>query len=153
PLGSVSSGNGANGVEVKDTASFFTSFNTFGGLLAFGGAAPNGNDGILITATGGNQLLQTNVFSGNMRHGIEISGDALGVTLDPSIAGLDTSATTVVPNKGNGLQISGNAHDNVVGGHALSLLPENVFSGNMGYGIAILDKAHDNWVFNTYVGT
>src|SRR5262249_26965739 len=52
PLGNVISGNGLNGISVNGTASGFQSFNTFGGLLAFGGAAPNGNDGILITSTG-----------------------------------------------------------------------------------------------------
>ena len=152
PLGNVSSGNGLNGVEVRDTVSGFTTFNTFGGLLAFGGAAPNGNDGILVTATGGNQTLQTNVFSGNINNGIEIGGDASDVTIDPDIAGLNTNATEMQPNGGDGLRIDGTAHDNVVGGYQLSLLPHNIFAGNLGYGIAIIDEAHDNQVFNTYVG-
>ena len=55
PLGNVSAGNGRNGIEVTGRASGFTTFNTFGGLLAFKGAAPNGRDGLLITATGGQQ--------------------------------------------------------------------------------------------------
>ena len=55
PLGNVSAGNGRNGIEVTGRASGFTTFNTFGGLLAFKGAAPNGRDGLLITATGGGQ--------------------------------------------------------------------------------------------------
>src|SRR6266545_3498655 len=40
PLGNVSAGNGLNGIEVTGTASGFVTFNTFGGLLAFKGAAP-----------------------------------------------------------------------------------------------------------------
>ena len=32
---------------------------TFGGLLAFKGAAPNGNDGLLVTFTGGGNLART----------------------------------------------------------------------------------------------
>ena len=90
PLGNVSAGNGENGIEVADTASGFTTFNTFGGLFAFYGAAPNGNDGLLITSTGGNQTVRTNVFSGNLNNGIEIAGDASGVTIVPNIVGLDT---------------------------------------------------------------
>jgi parallel beta-helix repeat protein len=152
PLGNVSSGNGLNGVEVRDTASGFTSFNTFAGLFAFGGAAPNGNDGILVTATGGNQTLQTNVFSGNVNNGIEIGADASDVTVDPVIAGLTTDASELLPNGGDGLRIDGTAHDNAIGGYQLSILPHNIFAGNLGYGIAIVDKAHDNQVFNTYVG-
>ena len=65
PLGNVAAGNVKNGIEVTGTASGFTTFNTFGGLLAFKTAVPNGNDGVLITATGGNQLVRTNVLSGN----------------------------------------------------------------------------------------
>jgi len=45
PLGNVSAGNGRNGIEVTGTSRGFVTFNTFGGLLAFKGAAPNGNDG------------------------------------------------------------------------------------------------------------
>ena len=56
------------------TARGFTTFNTFGGLHAFGGAAPNGNDGVLITSTGGDNLVRTNVMSGNTRNGIELAG-------------------------------------------------------------------------------
>ena len=41
PLGNVISGNDGNGIDVAGTASGFTSFNTFGGTYAFGGAAPN----------------------------------------------------------------------------------------------------------------
>ena len=41
PLGNVISGNNRNGIEVSDTASGFTSFNTFAGIFAFAGAAPN----------------------------------------------------------------------------------------------------------------
>ncbi|MEJ0017951.1 MAG: Hint domain-containing protein [Acetobacteraceae bacterium] len=153
PLGNVSAGNGTNGIEVKDTASFFTSFNTFGGLLAFQGAAPNGEDGIKITSTGGNQTLQTNVLSGNLDDGIEISGNAFGVTVDPNIVGLDTNGQNLLPNGGNGIEIGGNAHDNVIGGHQVSVIPRNAFSGNLGYGIVIKDNAHDNWVLNSDVGT
>ena len=76
PLGNVSAGNGQNGIEVTGTVSGFTTFNTFGGLLAFKGAAPNGNDGLLITSTGGSNLARTNVFSGNRNNGIELAGNA-----------------------------------------------------------------------------
>ena len=49
PLGNVISGNTLNGIEVAGTASGFTTFNTFAGVAAFAGIAPNGNDGLLIT--------------------------------------------------------------------------------------------------------
>jgi parallel beta-helix repeat protein len=153
PLGNVSAGNGRNGIEVTGTVSGFTTFNTFGGLLAFKGAAPNGRDGLLITATGGNNLVRTNVFSGNRSNGIELGGNATGVTVDPDIAGLTTKGNAVLPNGGDGLRIDGTAHGNTIGGSLRSVIPQNTFSGNAGYGVAISAQAHDNQVFTSFIGT
>ena len=153
PLGNVASGNGQNGIEVTGTASNFISFNTFGGLFAFGGAAPNGNDGLLITATGGSNTVQTNVFSGNTQNGIEIGGNASGVTVVPNIAGLTTAGTALLPNGNDGVLIDGTAHGNTVGGSQTSVIPQNTFSGNLGYGVAIIGASYNNQVFSSYIGT
>jgi Right handed beta helix region len=153
PLGNVSAGNKLNGIDVGGTASGFTTFNTFGGLFAFGGAAPNGHDGLLITATGGDQSVRTNVMSGNTGNGIELAGNASGVTVDPDIAGLNTSGKSTLPNGGDGLLIDGTAHGNVIGGTRRSVIPQNTFSGNTGYGIVITGQAYLNKVFDSYVGT
>lgn len=153
PLGNVSAGNGRNGIAVTGRVHGFTTFNTFGGLLAFKGAAPNGGDGLLITSTGGDNLARTNVFSGNARNGIEVAGDASGVTIDPDIVGLNTKGNGLLPNGGDGVLIHGSAHGNVVGGALVSVIPQNTFSGNRGYGIAITGRAHDNVVFRSYIGT
>lgn len=153
PLGNVCAGNDLNGIEVKDTASGFVTFNTFAGLYAFGNAAPNQLDGILISSTGGNNLLRTNVASGNTGNGIHITGNAQGVTVDPNIAGLITNGVGgILANGKNGLLIDGDAHDNTIGGTLQSVIPQNTFSGNGEYGIAISGTAHDNTIFNTYVG-
>lgn len=152
PLGNVSAGNVRNGIEVAGTAAGFITFNTFGGLLAFKGAAPNGNDGLLITATGGNQLARTNVFSGNMNNGIEIGGDASGVTIGPDIVGLSTKGDSLLPNGNNGVLVDGTAHGNFIGDYDRSVIPQNTFSGNLGYGLAIVDGAHDNQVLNNFIG-
>jgi hypothetical protein len=153
PLGNVTGGNGTNGIAVVDTASGFTSFNTFGGLFAFGGAAPNGENGLLITSTGGSQVIETSVFSGNTGNGIMISGDASGIVLEPNIVGLNTDGATLLPNGGQGLLINGTAHDITVGGYTTSVMPRSVYSGNGGFGIAVVEQAHDVTIFNTYVGT
>lgn len=152
PLGNVSAGNVRNGIEVTGTASHFITFNTFGGLLAFKGAAPNGNDGVLITATGGNQTVRTNVLSGNMNNGLEIGGDASGVTVGPNILGLNTKGSGLLPNGNDGLLIDGNAHDNTIGDYYHSVIPQNTFSGNLAYGLAIVGGAHNNEVFNSFIG-
>jgi hypothetical protein len=153
PLGNVSAGNGSNGIKVTGRVSGFTTFNTFGGLLAFKGAAPNGRDGLLITATGGSNTVRTNVFSGNRGNGIEIGGHASGVTVDPDIAGLNTKGNGALPNGGDGLRIDGTAHNNVIGGSTRSVIPQNTFSGNDGYGVAISGRAHGNQVFTSFIGT
>ena len=152
PLGNVIAGNTLNGIEVRDTVSGFITFNTFAGLFAFSTAAPNGGDGILITSTGGNNLVRTNVVSGNLGNGIHISGNATGVTVDPNLVGLDTSGFEPMANGKNGLLIDGNAHGNIIGGDRRSVIPQNTFSANNGYGIAFGGTAHDNIVFNTIVG-
>ncbi len=153
PLGNVSAGNGQNGIEVAGRARGFLTFNTFGGLLAFKGAAPNGNDGLLITSTGGNNEARTNVFSGNRNNGIEIAGNASGVTVEPNIAGLTTEGNAALPNGGDGLLISGTAHGNVIGGTLRSVIPQNTFSGNVGYGVVITGGAYRNRVFDSFIGT
>jgi hypothetical protein len=153
PLGNVSAGNGQNGIEVADQAKGFVTFNTFGGLAAFGGAVPNGRDGLLITSTGGDNLARTNVFSGDTQNGIELAGQASGVTVDPDIAGLNTKGDGPLPNGGDGVLVDGNAHDNTIGGSYASVIPQNTFSGNSGYGLVITGTAHDNEVFNSYIGT
>ena len=152
PLGNVSAGNVRNGIEVAGTAAGFITFNTFGGLLAFKGAAPNGNDGVLITATGGNQTVRTNVLSGNLNNGLEIAGDASGVTVGPDIMGLNTNGDGILPNGGDGVHIDGTAHGNSIGDYYHSVIPQNTFSGNFGYGIAIDGGAHNNDVFDAFVG-
>ncbi len=153
PLGNVSAGNGLNGIAVLGKARGFVTFNTFGGLLAFKGAAPNGLNGLLITSTGGDNLVRTNVLSGNKGNGIELAGNASGVTVDPDIVGLNTKGNGVLPNGGDGLLITGNAHGNIIGGTLHSVIPQNTFSGNKGYGVAITGWAHNNHVFRSFIGT
>ena len=116
PLGNVISGNNRNGIEVPDTASGFTSFNTFDGIFAFGGAAPNRHDGTLITSSGGNNLIRTCIVSGNLGNGIELGGNATGVQVTDTAVGTNTEIQTAIPNQGSGILISGNAHDNAIGG-------------------------------------
>ncbi len=153
PLGNVSAGNYLNGIAVTGRARGFVTFNTFGGLFAFGAAAPNHQDGVLITSTGGNNLVRTNVISGNRGNGIEIGGHAHGVTVDPNIAGLQTKGNGVLPNGRDGLLIDGNAHGNQIGGSLRSVIRQNTLSGNDGYGLAITGHAHGNHVFGAYIGT
>jgi parallel beta-helix repeat protein len=153
PLGNVISGNKQNGIAVTGTASGFTSFNTFAGIYAFAGAAPNKKDGILVTSTGGNNLIRTCIVSGNGGNGIEIGGHATGVQVTDTAVGTDTSIQTAIPNGGDGIQIDGHAHGNDIGGFQPSVEPQVTVSANDKYGIAVAGSAHDNAIFHTYIGT
>ncbi|HMH92181.1 MAG TPA: hypothetical protein VK586_13990, partial [Streptosporangiaceae bacterium] len=42
---------------------------------------------------------------------------------------------------------------NVIGGSRRSVIPQDTFSGNSGYGIAITGRAHGNRVTTAFVGT
>ena len=153
PLGNVIAGNDKNGIEVKDTASGFTSFNTFGGLYAFLGAAPNKLDGILITSTGGNNLIRTSIISGNLGNGIEIGGNSTGVQVEDTAVGTVTNIEAALSNGGSGIVITGHAHGNTIGGFQASVEQQDTISSNAGYGIEVIGHAHDNSIFHTNVGT
>ena len=155
PLGNVISGNNKNGIEETGRASGLVSFNTFAGSFAFGGIASNKGDGILITSSGGNNLIRTCLITGNGRNGIELGGNATGVQVTETTVGLEVTNTGIleIPNLGNGIKIDGRAHDNAIGGFQPSVEPQVTISDNDGYGIAIVGSAHDNLIVHTYIGT
>ena len=147
PLGNVVAANGQNGIVVKDTASFFTSYNTFCGLAAFQTYTNLGNhaDGMLITTTGGNILIRTNVITENGNDGIEVSGAASGVRIAGNLIGLDTNGNAAMGNVNNGVEVDGNAHDIIIGGPqaTFNIIPHNAISANGGNGVAIDGTAHN----------
>ncbi len=153
PLGNITAGNGMNGLVIADTASGTVVFNTFCGLPAFVDiAVPNTLDGMLITSTGGNNLIRTNVIAGNAGNGVHISGDATGVRVEETIIGMNTSGQSPLPNGANGILIDGDAHDNFIGGLQPSVIPENTISANGAHGIAIIDNAANNSIFHSFIG-
>lgn len=154
PLGNVVAGNSKNGVEIADTAGGGVFFNTFCGLPAFlKTAVPNAQDGFLITSTGGNNVLETNVISGNGVNGVHISGNATGVQLEDDIIGLTTNGGAALPNVANGVLIDGTAHDNLIGGQQISVIMQNAISANGDNGIAILGNASNTKINQSFIGT
>jgi hypothetical protein len=157
PLGNVDAANSQNGIAVSNTASFFTSYNTFCGLAAFS-TDPNfgnGADGMLITSTGGNILIRTNVITENGHDGVELSGAAQGVRVTGNIIGLNTSGFSAMGNVDNGVEVDGTAHGDVIGGPqpTFNVVPQNTISFNGGNGVAIDGHAHGITVNNSFIGT
>jgi Right handed beta helix region len=157
PLGNVDACNGQNGIVVSGTASAFTSYNTFCGLAAFSTDPDfgNGNDGMLISSSGSNILIRTNVITENGRDGIEIGGNATGVRVTGNIVGMNTSGVSAMGNVDNGIEVDGTAHGDLIGGPSptFNIIPENVISGNGGAGVLIDNHAHNITVNNSYIGT
>jgi hypothetical protein len=153
PLGNIVAGNGQNGLVIADTASGTVVFNTFCGLPAFvDTTVGNALDGMLVTSTGGSNLIRTNVIAGNGANGVHISGDATGVRVEQTIIGMNTTGGSPLPNGANGILIDGNAHDNFIGGEQPSVIPENTISGNGANGVAIVGNAANNSIFHSNIG-
>ncbi len=157
PLGNVDAANVQNGIVVSNTASYFTSYNTFCGLAAFSTDPDfgNGADGMLITSTGGNILIRTNVITENGHDGVELSGAAQGVRVTGNIIGLNTSGFSAMGNVDNGVEVDGTAHGDVIGGPqpTFNVVPQNTISSNGGNGVAIDGHAHGVTVNNSFIGT
>jgi parallel beta-helix repeat protein len=160
PLGNVDAANGQNGIVVSNTASFFTSYNTFCGLAAFSDNPTfgNGADGMLLTSTGGNILIRTNIVTENGHDGIELSGAAQGIRVTGNLIGLGLNAVqSIVPmgNVDNGVEVDGTAHNDVIGGPqpTFNIVPQNTISSNGNNGVAIDGHAHNITVNNGYIGT
>ncbi len=152
PLGNVISGNNRHGIDLRDRASGFVSFNTFAGLFAFGSAAPNRLDGMHVSSTGGNNLIRTCIVSGNLGDGIEITGRATGVQVTETGIGTNTGLSVALPNGGSGIRISGRAHGNSIGGFQPSIEPQVTISANNRYGVEVVGAARDNSIYHTVIG-
>lgn len=166
PLGNVMSGNAMHGIEVRDTAGGFVSFNSFVGQVAFGGIAPNGLSGILVTSsnpafdpadsTTWNRI-RTCLVGGNLGSGIEFLGNARGAEVTDTAVGTNDSINGALPNLGNGIVVGGNASQIAIGGFQPSI--ERIAGGfsvhvgaNRGYGVVFRGRARDCFMFNSRVG-
>ena len=152
PLGNVSSGNGKNGVKITDNATRLISFNTFTGLFAFQGAAPNGEDGMYVDSVGKEIVARTCVLSGNKKNGIHLAGKSEGVVIEKVICGLLTKGDGPLPNGENGLLISGYSKNNVIGVREPSVIPRSAFSGNKLNGIHLTDCTSKNTINLGFIG-
>jgi hypothetical protein len=157
PLGNVVAANAMNGIVVEDKASEFTTYNTFCGLAAFSDDLNfgNGQDGMLITSTGSNILIRTNVITRNGDDGIEVSGKAKGVRIAGNIVGLNTDGELAMGNADNGIEIGGSVKNIVVGGPqpTFNVIPHNTIGANGGHGVAILGSAKNTTVSHSFIGT
>jgi hypothetical protein len=153
----VISGNGKSGLTLNATSNLVQG--NFIGLDATGAAdLGNGEDGIAILAgaannqVGGTSALARNVISGNGGNGILLHGSfTSGNKVLGNFIGLDAAGAADLGNDGDGVEISGGAHDNTLGGTVAAA--RNIISGNGANGVFINQAGTTgNKVLGNFIG-
>ena len=114
---------GGDGVTLE--ASNITLDGNYIGLSLSGAAAGNHGDGVFVAASSyGNTIGEnlagrsgavSNVISGNAGNGITLSGSSVNTVQDNRI-GTGPAGTASMPNRYNGIAITGRSHANEIGG-------------------------------------
>lgn len=163
----------ATGAGVTIAASDTTLTGNYIGIWGNGRTVEgNRGEGVLIqSGAAGNRIgiggvavfTLSNVISGNRGNGITISGGNDNV-VQANFIGTDPTGTKARANGGNGIQITADAADNLIGGtqtggnnptdNVFRRPPEgNLVSGNRGNGVLIDDGATGNQLSGNYIGT
>jgi parallel beta-helix repeat protein len=137
--GNVISGNGADGIDLFDSTSN-TVVGNYIGLNAAGTAAiPNGDAGIALgspaTSTAGITVGPGNVISGNAGDGIDLV-NAANCDIAGNLIGTNAAGTAAFANGGWGVNISGGAAYNQIGGTVTSAGNVIAFNALGGVGLA-----------------
>lgn len=144
--GNVVSGNRAEGIYLMNSSNC-SLYNNYVGVAADGlSSIPNGSDGIFLTGCHKSAILGS-VISGNRGNGLALLFSDHSFVAGNFI-GLDRFGQAVLPNKKNGLYISGSRHV-LIGG--VDNFFCNVIAGNAGYGI-YLNNASKNKIIDNIIG-
>ena len=137
--GNVISGNLGDGVLITDASNNTVTGNTIGldasGNLLAGAAQMDGVEIVSMAGTAaGNQIVGGTVIGGNTNDGVLLSGSRVTRNLVSGIyIGLSPTSAPK-PNQGNGVEITGGANGNTIGGG-------NFISGNVSNGVLISGAA------------
>lgn len=139
----VIAGNGGYGIII-DNADNTTIVGNYVGTNAGGGSArPNDRGGIRVdgdnNTIGGVTAAHRNVISGNDGPGIEIRAAYSGNVIEGNYIGTDATGTADLGNTGDGVELSGGAFSNTIGGVGAG--EGNVIFGNSGDGVRVIDDA------------
>ncbi len=150
----VVSGNGTREIELVFGSSGTIVQGNFIGTDVTGAVALGDlTNGVFIfdstdNVIGGTTAGARNIVSGN-RGGINIAGN--GNFVQGNFIGTDSSGAVALGNRNWGIQLTGSASNNVIGGTATGA--GNVISGNVGHGIVFTDVLAGNLVQGNLVGT
>lgn len=106
--------------------------------------------GAQMNFIGGDQAGEGNLISGNSSNGVLIDGgNTISNTVSANFIGVDASGEVDLPNSHSGVQITGGAQSNTVGG--TSAQERNIISGNGQHGID-LSASDNNLMIGNYIG-
>lgn len=146
----VISGNGGNGIQVNGGDPVLFIGNNYIGVASDGLARlANGGHGIQATSFAGpiiGGVSGGNVVSGNVGHGIVVTGNNTPPQITGNLIGLAADGTTPRGNGGNGIQVEGLA---MIGGSTPA--DRNIISANLGAGINA--RVGGGIVLGNYIGT
>ncbi len=142
--GNLISGNAQNGVTLGLSVSgTVISGNRIGTDLSGSAALGNRENGIVLADAsdnliGGDSPEERNLISGNSLTGVQITrSGSYGNVISGNWIGVDASGAAALGNGFQGVQIDGQAYDNLIGGDAAG--EGNLISGNAYNGVLIVD--------------
>lgn len=151
----VISGNGLNGLVLGGSTHTNTIEDNLIGTNATGTAAI-GNTASGIRIGGNNNLIQDNTISGNLQHGVHLTGSgAFNNVLLRNYIGVNSTGSAALGNQIQGIQINGGANNNRIGNSlGIDFSDRNVISGNGANGILITGATSSNNLIRwNYIGT
>ena len=157
--GNLIAGNKGSGVFIQGAAARDNVIigNAIGVQTYGAGNQGNGLDGVEIedasgTRVGGLTAGERNVIAWNRRNGVQVRGaNATDTHILGNLIGIEAPGNLPLgANNGNGVLITGGAHDNWVGGDAAG--SRNTIGNNKGHGVAILAGAGGNHVLGNVLG-
>ena len=146
----VISGNGLNGVFIKEGTENIVLFNTIGTDLNHTKTIPNRDLGVLVNGSGKNDILQ-NTIAGNMKRGVHVEASTGNIIRQNSV-GTDGTRKDL-GNVLNGVAIN-DSEETLIGGPPApgsAFKPNNVISGNGESGIEI-SGGEENVVLTNFIG-
>jgi CSLREA domain-containing protein len=156
------SGNGASGVDIRNSAAGVLLQGNYIGTNAAGTAAlPNVNGvafgiagaGVQNNTIGGTSASARNLISGNTQNGILMAGAVTsGNVVQGNFIGTNAVGTVAIANGSSGISISGSSNNNTIGGTLAGA--RNLISGNTLHGVLISGAGtNGNLVQGNYIGT
>jgi parallel beta-helix repeat protein len=153
PDRNIISGNSKSGVYIHGTGtdSNLVWYNYIGTVQSGTSAAGNANSGVIVTAGAQDNIIQDNLISGNLQHGVYLSGSGTDNNfVRLNIVGADAAVTKLIPNGWHNVAVYDGASSNWIG--TISPPWGNVIVG-AGWSGVVIHNSNQNSVLHNAIGT